>query len=118
VVKLDVSFFGVENVENITIIANGSITLKSDLVKIPNVRVENSNGVKIEPYKDPKKPVFTAELAFWSFVGLAGLITLISIILFFVGKFALPRREEFDVSNESSSAEGANKSSKKESVPD
>jgi hypothetical protein len=117
-VHLEASFYHVRNPSAMTVVVRTEsaeeITIESELVNVPEITVIAENGGTVNVKRIAKKPVFTAELAFWVFLGLLGVIAIISLILCVVGNYCLPPEEEFDVSSESVS--DANAKARRESL--
>ncbi|OHT07777.1 hypothetical protein TRFO_23882 [Tritrichomonas foetus] len=88
IIKLDKSWYNVENPKKFRIIVNDltmKLTIRVELMKLPDIEIVDSNGNLFEFQEDLYTPVFTSKLSFMIFGTLAIIIIFISAILLIAG---------------------------------
>ena len=85
-IYLDKSFDNVQNAERLTFVVVNriNITIQTELINLPPIRVVNSTGFRIPFISITHEPFFTATASFLFFIAFSALIVIISIILLII----------------------------------
>ncbi|OHT07702.1 hypothetical protein TRFO_24052 [Tritrichomonas foetus] len=97
-IYLDKTWDNAINTEKITFETNpsNSLTIRTALMKMPNIRVVDHIGRNINYTKILYQPTYTANLSFYIFISLAFLITVISFIFLMIGSCITSNNDEIN----------------------